>query len=190
VIAAFLVALPWAAGAATPPAGEPVAARRYAEAFRDICLRSNFDPARAETMALKLGWRGRVLQRPTPQSRFTRWRMPFGDLQVGYRTMGGINLRRYDCSFTIREAAAPPAAELEAALEAVMAPALFEDLRPTSNGRHRVARIADRDNEQSQLIFSNGRVPFAEAGGEIVLRPGLLINYGRAKGPYARAMND
>lgn len=182
--------MPAVAYGATPPAGAANGARHYAEAFRDICLRTGFDPARAGIAARKLGWRGTILQRPTAQARFTRWRMPFGELQVGYRTIGGINLRKHHCSLVIREANAPAPADLEAALETVVAPARFEDLRPTRSGRHRLAKVTDRDDEQTYLIFSSGDVPFVEAGGAIALRPGLLIDYSHAKGPYARATGD
>ena len=161
-------------------------ARSYAEAFREICLGSGFDPSRAGAAMRKLGWRGTILQRPTPQAPFTHWRTQYGDVQVGYRTIGGINLRRYNCSMVIKAAIAPNPADLEAALEAAVDPARFEDLKTTRSGPHRLARLTDRDDEQAYLIFSSGKVPMIDAGGTIALNPGLLIDYSYAKGPHAR----
>lgn len=176
------------ADAATVPDAATAAAgaRSYAEAFREICLRSGFDPSRVGAAMRELGWRGKIVQRPTAQAPFTHWRTRFGELHVGYRTIGGINLRKYNCSIVIKAADAPPAADLEAALEAALAPARFEDLKPTHRGPHRLARIIDRDEEQAYLILSSGKVPMVEAGGAIALHPGLLIDYSYAKGPHAR----
>ena len=160
-------------------------ARSYAEAFREICLGSGFDPSRAAMAMRKMGWRGTILQRPTAQAPFTHWRTPFGEVSVGYRTIGGINLRKYNCSIVIRETDAPAPADLEAALEAALAPARFEDLKPARGSRYRLARLTDRDEEQAYLIFSSGKVPMTETGA-IALRPGLLIDYSYSKGPHAR----
>lgn len=184
----MILLVPPAANAAMPmeAASRTTSARSYAEAFREICLGSGFAPSRAAMAMRKLGWRGTVLQRPSAQASFTRWRTQFGELQIGYRTIGGINLRTYNCSLVIKEAYAPSPADLEAALEAALAPARFEDLKPTGSGAHRLARVTDRDEEQAYLIFSSGKVPMVEAGGAIALRPGLLIDYSYAKGPHAR----
>lgn len=167
-------------------AAGPRSARSYAEAFRDICLAGGFDPDQAGAALQKLGWRGTILQRPTPQAPFTHWRTPFGELQVGYRTIGGINLRKYNCSIVITKANAPAPADMEASLETVLAPARFEDLKPSHHGPHRLARLTDRDEEQAYLLLSSGNVPLIEAGGAIALRPGILIDYSYAKGPHAR----
>ncbi|HEX8625608.1 MAG TPA: hypothetical protein VF782_11080 [Allosphingosinicella sp.] len=174
--------------AATPleAATKAMSAQSLAEAFREICLGTGFDPSRATMAMRKLGWRGTILQRPGLQARFTHWRTQFGGLQVGYRMIGGIDLRKYNCSLVVKEAYAPAPADLEAALEVALAPARFEDLKPSRRGPHRLARVTDRDEEQTYLIFSSGKVPMIEAGGAIALHPGLLIDYTYAKGPHAR----
>ena len=183
-----------------PPAGAAQTARRVvadpapsarfvAAAFRDICLRTRFDRGPAQAELEKLGW-VRAGSGRTDSGKgyaFTHWEFPLGWVQIGYSTIGGVDLEVFNCSLVIKGAAAPPRAEIEAALEAVLAPARFRDARTPPADFARVAAIVDRDDEQEFVGLWGNNVPL-RAPGTMVLGPGVAIDYGHAKGPYAKKL--
>jgi hypothetical protein len=187
-IASALLAVSAAAAAAATPAADPArGARQWAAAFEGICLRSGFDRARAEAAFKALGWKGVVLQRGGGETAFTYWEFPFGELWFGSSKIAGIDLKTFSCTLSIKAPGAPPRAELEAALEARLAPAHFEDARERLGTFTRVARIKDREDEQEAVTLVGNRIAMHVPQG-FELRRGLFIDYSYTKGAHAKEL--
>jgi hypothetical protein len=176
-----------AAPASAAASVRPYPASVYAAAFRDMCLRAEFDPARIRSAFERIGWKGTILQRPSSAAQFTAWAFPFGELHVGYRTVGGVDLRIFSCSLVIKASLAPPRSDLSAAIEEVLAPSRLRENQSATAGFIYVARLKDSSDEQARVQFSGDRVPFSRPGA-IFLGPGVLLDYTYAKGPHARAL--
>jgi hypothetical protein len=175
--------------APSPAVAGPGTGEQVAMAFRDLCLKTRADPGLARAEIRKLGWPAAVVQRPVPGKGYwiTAWQFPFGSLTVGYTTIGGIELKTTSCSLVLKAANAPARAELEAALEAVLAPTRFRDSRKPLGDFTRVARIKDRDDEQELVTFVGNRVAM-HGPGTIELRPGFAIDYSYTKGAHAKEL--
>jgi hypothetical protein len=187
-IASALLVASWTAAAAATPAADPAeGARQWATAFDDICLRSGSDPARAEAAFKARGWKGVVLQKGGGETAFTYWEFPFGELWFGYTMIAGINLKTFSCTLSIKAPGAPPRAELEAALEARLAPAHFEDAREHLGTFTRVVRIKDRDDEQEMVTLVGNKIAMHVPEG-FELRRGLFIDYSHTKGAHAKEL--
>ena len=175
-----------ALSASTPSATEEAfEADALTSAFSDICLRGDFAAEHAERAFGRLGWNGEVIQHPTMAAPFTTWSFPFGEVSIGYRTLGGINLRIHDCSFTLHAEAAPPQGELADALEDRLAPVAFRAQDRIENAFTYTAHLIDKDDEQAIVLYSGDEVPFSRPGA-IDLQPGILVSYSYARGPHAK----
>jgi hypothetical protein len=172
--------------AAAPRADSAESARKWASAFNDICLRSGFDPARAQAAFKALGWKGAVLQRSPGETPFTYWEFPFGELWFGYTRIAGIELKTFQCTLSVEAPNAPPRAELEAALGALLPPR-FEDSRARLGTFTRVARIKDRDDEQELVTLVGNKVAMHVPEG-FELRRGLFIDNSYTKGAHAKEL--
>jgi hypothetical protein len=189
-LGAAIILLAGASGPAASAARTATAdAASVVSAFRDICLRARFDRALAQAALERLGWvRAGSARTDTGRGyEFTHWQFPLGEVQTGFNTIGGVDLKVFSCSLIIKGEAAPPRAELEAALEAALEPARFRDTRNPSADFARVAKIKDREDEQEFVGIWGNQVPL-RAPGTVVLGPGIAIDYGYAKGPYARKL--
>ncbi|HEX8450056.1 MAG TPA: hypothetical protein VF652_10745 [Allosphingosinicella sp.] len=186
--AVLLLAASAGSAAAVPPRGAADAAS-IASAFRDICVRAGFDRGRSQAALERLGWvrAGSARTDAGKGYEFTHWEFPLGEVQVGFRTIGGVELKTFSCTLVVKGAAAAPRAELEAALEATLATARFRDARSPPADFARVAMIKDREDEQEFVGLWGNRVP-VRARGTIVLGPGIAIDYGYAKGPLSRKL--
>lgn len=189
----YAVAILLLAGAAGPAASAgrtaTADAATVASAFRDVCLRSGFGRSTAQAALERLGWVRPGSARTDTGSgfEFTHWEFPLGEVQIGFNTIGGVDLKTFSCTLVIKGAGAPPQAELEAALEATLAPARFRDARSPTADFSRVAEIKDREDEQELVGLWGNRVPL-RAPGTVVLGPGIAMDYAYAKGPYARKL--
>lgn len=163
----------------------PADAAAVAAAFREICLDSDFSPAAVEAAFTRRGWRGSRVQSPTSSAPFSLWTFPFGDIAVGYFTIGGIELRQYSCGFSLRAAQSPSTDAVVEALSAQSPSIRFGERRQQRGVYRYIAPIVDRADHQETIVVSGDQVPFAE-GGAFVLRPGILIAYSLARGRHAR----
>jgi hypothetical protein len=175
-------------GASATPRGA-TEATSIASAVRDICLRAGFDRGRSQVALERLGWvRAGSARTDTGKGyEFTYWQFPVGTVQVGFSTIGGVDLKTFSCTLVIKGTGTPPRAKLEAALEAALATARFRDARSPTADFARVAKIKDREDEQEFVGLWGNRVPVWTPG-TVVLGPGIAIDYGYAKGPYARKL--
>jgi len=176
------------AAAAAPTAAADAAS--VASAFRDICLRTRFDRGLTQAALERLGWAVAGSGRTDSGKGYelTRWKFPLGEVLAGYNTIGGIELRTFSCSLVVKGAVAPPRAELEAALEAVLSPTRFRDSPKPLGDFTRVARIKDRGDEQELVMFAGNQAPMHVAPRTIGLRPGFLIGYSYTKGVHAKEL--
>lgn len=167
-------------------------AQAFAAAFRDICLKTKFARAPTQAALERLGWAGAGSARTDSGKgyEFTRWKFPLGEVLSGYNTIGGIELKSFSCSFVIKSVGAPPRAELEAALEAVLSPLRFKDSPKPLGDFVRVARITDRSDEQETVTFAGSRVPMHVAPRTIELRPGFVIDYSYTRGVHAKELRS
>jgi hypothetical protein len=187
-LAVLMLAAAAGASASAPSRGAADSAS-IASAFRDICLRAGFDRGRSQAALERLGWvRAGSAHTDTGKGyEFTHWEFPLGEVQVGFSSIGGVDLKTFSCTLVLKGSDTPPRAELEAALEAALATARFRDARSPRADFARVAMIKDREDEQEFVGLWGNRVP-VRAPGTIVLGPGIAIDYGYAKGPLSRKL--
>ncbi len=156
--------------------------------FKEICMVPGASAATAQAVFDRLKWRGRIAQRPSSRAPITHWVFSFGEANVGYRVIGGVDQRIDSCSLVIREEAAPKIEAIRAELHASFPKASFRDM-PQLGGFRLEARLEDRRDAQARILLTGFRVPLSQSG-QIELGRGVLLDYSHASGPYARLMEQ
>jgi hypothetical protein len=149
-----------------------------ASQFRQICMETGFDPAAAQRAMDALRWKtSRQPDLRNSFSRLSKWTTSFGTVAMGYRVIGGVDLKIDSCNYAVHQPVDP-----ESVKQGFRLAVPFRSR--AGRGKQMIAKLIDRDDEQSELVIVT-EIAVQEAG-KWKLKPGLLLGYSYARGQGAK----